>query len=178
MAELSFAPICVFVGLPGSGKTTAGKRLSKALALPFLDTDHVIEDRYGKSCGDVFSELGEAKFREIEEDVVAETLATHEGVLALGGGAVLSPRTRHLLAEVPVIFLDISAAEGIRRTCDVSTRPVLKAKDPAEHYRQLHRIRRPYYEEVADLTIHPEHRRPADVIDEICAFLDRERVNH
>ena len=94
----------------------------------------------------------------------------------MGGGAVLSSRTRTLLAEVPVVFLDISAAEGIRRTADTSTRPVLAAKDPAGHYRQLRRIRRPYYREVADLTIRPEHRKPLDVIDEICAFLGRARL--
>ena len=177
MGTLRLAPVCVFVGLPGSGKTTAGKRLSRALELPFLDSDHIIEERFGKSCGEVFSELGEPKFREVEEDVIAEALASHEGVLALGGGAVLSPRTRHLLLDAPVIFLDISVAEGIRRTCDTESRPVLQADDPAEHYRQLHRLRRPYYEEVASLTIRPEYRRPSDVIDEICAFLGRKRIN-
>ena len=176
MGAVAFAPVCVFEGLPGSGKTTAGKRLSRALQLPFLDTDQVIEKQYGKSCGEVFAELGESAFREIEEDIVAESLAHHDGILALGGGAVLSSRTRTLLAEVPVVFLDISAAEGIRRTADTSTRPVLAAKDPAEHYRQLRRIRRPYYREVADLTIRPEHRKPLDVIDEICAFLGRARL--
>lgn len=177
MGGLKLAPVCVFVGLPGSGKTTAGKRLSRALEIPFLDSDHVIEERYGKPCGEVFAELGEPKFREVEEDVIAEALATHPGVLALGGGAVLSFRTRQLLKDAPVVFLDISVAEGIRRTCDTSTRPVLQADDPAEHYRQLHRIRRPYYEEVADLTIRPEYRRPTEVIDEIIGFLGKERIN-
>lgn len=177
MGTLEVAPVCIFVGLPGSGKTTAGKRLSRALELPFLDSDHVIEERFGKPCGDVFSELGEPKFREVEEDVIAEALANHKGVLALGGGAVLSSRTRQLLLDAPVVFLDISVREGVRRTCDTSTRPVLQAEDPAEHYRQLHRIRRPYYEEVASLTIRPERRRPSDVIDEICEFLGKKRIN-
>lgn len=177
MGAVASSPVCVFVGLPGSGKTTAGKRLSRALHLPFLDSDQVIEERYGKSCGEVFAELGEPAFRAMEEDVVADCLATHAGVLSLGGGAVLSPRTRLLLADVPVVFLDISAAEGIRRTIDTATRPVLAAADPAAHYRQLRRTRHPYYEEVANLTIQPEHRKPADVIDEICAYLGRPRLS-
>ena len=111
MGEVACSPVCVFVGLPGSGKTTAAKRLSRALQLPFADTDQIIEERYGKSCGEVFTELGEKAFRDVEEDVVAEALASYGGILALGGGAILSPRTRTLLMDVPVIFLDISAAE-------------------------------------------------------------------
>ena len=153
MGEVACSPVCVFA-----------------------DTDQIIEERYGKSCGEVFTELGEKAFRDVEEDVVAEALASYGGILALGGGAILSPRTRTLLMDVPVIFLDISAAEGIRRTSGTATRPVLAAADPVEHYRQLYRIRRPYYFEVADLVLQPEHRKPIDVIDEICTFLGRTRI--
>lgn len=82
------APKAVLVGLPGSGKSTIGRRLAKALGVGLLDTDVAIEQRTGRSIADIFATDGEQEFRRIEEDVVRAALADHDGVLSLGGNTV------------------------------------------------------------------------------------------
>ncbi len=103
------APKAVLVGLPGSGKSTIGRRLAKALGVGLLDTDVAIEQRTGRSIADIFATDGEQEFRRIEEDVVRAALADHDGVLSLGGGAVTSPGVRAALAGHTVVYLEISA---------------------------------------------------------------------
>lgn len=90
------APKAVLVGLPGSGKSTIGRRLAKALGVGLLDTDVAIEQRTGRSIADIFATDGEQEFRRIEEDVVRAALADHDGVLSLGGGAVTKIGRAHV----------------------------------------------------------------------------------
>ncbi|BCI89172.1 hypothetical protein NIIDMKKI_43780 [Mycobacterium kansasii] len=106
------APLAVLVGLPGSGKSTIGRRLAKALGVGLLDTDAAIEQQTGRSIADIFATDGEQEFRRIEEDVVRAALADHDGVLSLGGGAVTSPGVCAALAGQTVVYLEINAAEG------------------------------------------------------------------
>jgi shikimate kinase len=119
------APKAVLVGLPGSGKSTIGRRLAKALNVGMLDTDAAIEKRTGRRIADIFATDGEEEFRRIEEDVIRAALAEHDGVLSLGGGAVTTPGVRAALAGHAVIYLEITAAEGIRRTGGNTVRPLL-----------------------------------------------------
>ncbi len=84
-------PRAVLVGLPGSGKSTIGRRLAKALGLTLLDTDAAIEETTGRTIADIFSTDGEQEFRRIEEEVIRAALHTHDGVLSLGGGAACKP---------------------------------------------------------------------------------------
>lgn len=165
------APLAVLVGPPGAGKSTIGRRLSRALGVPLTDSDELIEQREGRSCGDVFADLGEPRFRELEEEMVAEAL-TRPGIVSLGGGAVLSPATRSLLARHVVVYLEIDAEEGVRRTAGEATRPVLAADDPAAHYRALLDRRRPLYEEVATFRARSGGRTPQQVVAEILGFLE------
>src|ERR1700753_1605844 len=119
------APKAVLVGLPGSGKSTIGRRLAKALDVSMLDTDAGIEERTGRRIPRLFSPDGEEEFRRIEEDVIRAALASHDGVLSLGGGAVTTPGVRAALAGHTVIYLEISAIEGVRRTGGSNVRPLL-----------------------------------------------------
>ncbi len=94
-------PRAVLIGPPGAGKSTIGRRLAQALDLELLDTDVEIERRTGRTIPEIFATDGEPHFRELEEQVVGEALEKHDGILSLGGGAILSERTRTRLAGIP-----------------------------------------------------------------------------
>lgn len=161
----------VLVGLPGSGKSTIGRRLAKALGVGLLDTDVAIEQRTGRSIADIFATDGEQEFRRIEEDVVRAALADHDGVLSLGGGAVTSPGVRAALAGHTVVYLEISAAEGVRRTGGNTVRPLLAGPDRAEKYRALMAKRAPLYRRVATMRVDTNRRNPGAVVRHILSRL-------
>lgn len=165
------APKAVLVGLPGSGKSTIGRRLAKALGVGLLDTDVAIEQRTGRSIADIFATDGEQEFRRIEEDVVRAALADHDGVLSLGGGAVTSLGVRAALAGHTVVYLEISAAEGVRRTGGNTVRPLLAGPDRAEKYRALMAKRAPLYRRVATMRVDTNRRNPGAVVRHILSRL-------
>lgn len=165
------APKAVLVGLPGSGKSTIGRRLAKALGVGLLDTDVAIEQRTGRSIADIFATDGEQEFRRIEEDVVRAALADHDGVLSLGGGAVTSPGVRAALAGHTVVYLEISAAEGVRRTGGNTVRPLLAGPDRAEKYRALMAKRAPLYRRVATMRVDTNRCNPGAVVRHILSRL-------
>jgi shikimate kinase len=159
------APKAVLVGMPGSGKSTIGRRLAKAMDLPLLDTDVAIVESTGRTIADIFANDGEAEFRRIEEEVVKSALASHDGIVSLGGGAVTSPGVRTALAGHTVVYLEISAAEGVRRsTQGANTRPLLAGDDPAAKYRKLMSERGPLYRKVATMRVNTNRRNPGSVV--------------
>ncbi|GFG64502.1 shikimate kinase [Mycobacterium kubicae] len=165
------APKAVLIGLPGSGKSTIGRRLAKALGVSMLDTDVAIEQQTGRSIAEIFATDGEAEFRRIEEQVVRAALADHDGVLSLGGGAVTSPGVCEALAGHTVIYLEIGAAEGVRRTGGSAVRPLLAGPDRAEKYRALMAKRAPLYRRVATLRVDTNRRNPGAVVRYIVSRL-------
>src|ERR1700679_146397 len=156
-------PKAVLVGLPGSGKSTIGRRLAKALGVSLLDTDVAIEQQAGRTIADIFATDGEQEFRRIEEGVVRAALAEHDGVLSLGGGAVTSPGVRDALAGQTVVYLEITAAEGVRRTGGNTVRPLLAGPDRAEKFRALMTQRVPLYRKVDTLRVNTNRRNPGAV---------------
>ncbi|MET3943827.1 shikimate kinase [Corynebacterium mucifaciens] len=170
-AMVNSAPRVVLVGLPGSGKSTIGRRVASALNLPIVDSDVLIEQGEGKACGEVYAELGEGAFRELEIGYVARALATG-GVVSLGGGSVVTEEVRALLQRHTVVWIDVSAEEGIRRTADDSTRPVLDGEDREQRYRELVVEREPYYREVATFRVRTDERPPQRVVAEILGFIE------
>ncbi|OSC37110.1 shikimate kinase [Mycobacterium decipiens] len=165
------APKAVLVGLPGSGKSTIGRRLSKALGVGLLDTDTAIEQQMRRSIADIFAADGEKEFRRIEEGVVRAALAEHDGVLSLGGGAVTSPGVCAALAGHTVIFLEIGVAEGVRRTGGTTVRPLLAGPDRTEKYRELLANRAPLYRRVATIRVDTNRRNPGAVVRYILSRL-------
>ncbi|MCV7226923.1 shikimate kinase [Mycolicibacterium komossense] len=166
------APKAVLVGMPGSGKSTIGRRLAKAMDLPLLDTDVAIVETTGRTIADIFTVDGEQEFRRIEEEVIRKALDEHDGILSLGGGAITSPGVRDALAGHTVIFLEISAAEGIRRTTSGVVRPLLAGSDAAEKYRSLMSERVPLYRRAATLRINTNRRNPGAVVRYLASRLE------
>jgi shikimate kinase len=164
-------PRAVIVGPPGSGKTTIGTLLASALGVSFRDTDADIAERAGKPIPDIFVDDGEEHFRKLEREAVATALSGHDGVLALGGGAVLAESTRQLLAGHTVIFLTVDLSNAVARVgLDQGGRPLL-AVNPRATLRFLMEQRKPLYEQVATHTVDTSDRTPQEVIDEIVSLV-------
>ncbi|MFZ2178576.1 MAG: shikimate kinase [Rhodococcus sp. (in: high G+C Gram-positive bacteria)] len=160
-------PRAVLVGPPGAGKSTIGRRLAQALDVPLFDTDAAIEEETGRTIPEIFREDGEPAFRAIEEDVVRKAIENSDGIVSLGGGSILSERTRELLKGQKVIYLEISVAEGLKRTGTNTGRPLLAGSDPRKKYTELMRRRRPLYRQVATIRIRTDGRSPARVVQQL-----------
>ncbi|MEU4516339.1 shikimate kinase [Nonomuraea wenchangensis] len=156
----------VLIGPPGSGKTTLGHLLAERLGVAFRDTDADVEAVAGKPVSDIFVEDGEARFRELEHEAVRRALAEHDGVLSLGGGAVLHPETQALLAGHHVVYLQVGLADAVQRVGLASARPLL-VLSPRSQLKKLMEERRPIYERLAAVTVTTDQREPAELAEEI-----------
>jgi shikimate kinase len=151
-------PTLVIVGPPGAGKTTVGHVLARRLGVAFADVDAMIEERTGSVIADLFVRDGEEGFRRLERELVAEALASHDGVLALGGGAVLAAETRALLRGHRVVHLSVGLADGLRRTGMSTARPLLAGVNPRATFKALLDARAPLYQEVATVRVDTDRR--------------------
>ncbi|QTD47449.1 shikimate kinase [Ottowia testudinis] len=141
------------MGLPGSGKSTVGKKVAQRLGLDWVDTDQAIESRLGCAIRTFFDSQGEQAFRDVEEAVIAE-LSVVAGVLSTGGGAVLRPANRQRLRERgTVIYLRASPEQLYRRLRHDTKRPLLQGGDPLQKLQALHAERDPLYRECAHFTV-------------------------
>lgn len=164
------SPRVVLVGPPGAGKTTVGDILARRHGVTFRDTDRDVEATAGTTISDLFVEQGEAAFRALECDAVARALEEHDGILALGGGAVLDDATRERLRAHRVAFLDVGLRAAVDRVGLNRSRPLLAVNPRAELSRML-TARRPLYEEVATVTVTTDDRTPDEVADAVDAAL-------
>jgi shikimate kinase len=156
------APRVVLVGAPGAGKSTVGRLVATRLGVGFRDTDHDVEDAAGKSVADVFLDDGEEAFRAAEATAVHAALVEHAGVLALGGGAVLSAETRRLLAGHRVVHLQVGLTDAASRVGFAQARPVI-ALNPRAQLKVLLDERAPLYAEVATAVVVTDARAPDDI---------------
>ncbi|MEV0808433.1 shikimate kinase [Micromonospora sp. NPDC050200] len=163
-------PVCVLVGAPGSGKTTLGEKLAALLGVEFRDTDADIERLAGKPIPEIFIDEGEAHFRTLERAAVAAALASHGGVLALGGGAVLAEENRAALVGHTVVHLSVELPDAVKRVGLGVGRPLL-AINPRATLKHLMDQRRPLYAEVATATVVTDGRSPAEIAAEIVGLL-------
>lgn len=162
-------PRLVVVGMPASGKSTVGAQVAASLGVSFVDVDQLIEDRTGKLIREIFSDDGEEAFRVIEEEVVLEALAG-EGVVSLGGGAVLSATTRDALRGTPVAWLQVSVATATRRAGLNQLRPLLLG-DVRARMEALLEERRHLYEGVATMQFSTERTTPVVLAAKIVSAL-------
>ncbi|MFN2479752.1 MAG: shikimate kinase [Pseudonocardiaceae bacterium] len=160
-------PAVVLVGPPGAGKSTVGRLLGDRIGVDFTDVDDLIVARAGRSISEIFITDGEPVFRELEEAEVADALAGCTGVLALGGGAVLSEGTRTRLRGRRVVFLSVGMAEGVRRTGMSTARPLLAGVNPRATFAALLNARLPLYRQVATAEVATDGRRPDEVAKDV-----------
>ena len=163
-------PAAVVVGPPGAGKTTVGRAVAALLGLPFVDTDEMIEASAGKSVPDIFFDDGEPAFRAMEVAAIAGALGSFEGVLAVGGGAILDAGTRAALAGHTVVFLSVELPDAVKRVGLAMGRPLLSV-NPRATLKYLMEQRRPLYASIATHTIATDGRTPEDIADEMAALI-------
>jgi shikimate kinase len=163
-------PACVLIGPPGSGKSTVAARIGDILGLPVRDTDRDVQQMAGKSITDIFVDDGEQAFRALERRAVATALAEYDGVLALGGGAVLDPGTQQALESHPVVYLRVQVADAIRRVGLNRQRPLLIGS-PRAGWLTLMSEREPVYARLATITVVTDGRSPAEIAEEVIGEL-------
>jgi shikimate kinase len=155
----------------GAGKTTVAHLLADAWGVPVRDTDADVEAAEGRTIADIFVDSGEPEFRRLERAAVARALDEHEGVLALGGGAVLDPATRDQLAGHRVVFLRVGLSDAVKRVGLGSARPLLLG-NVRGRIKALLDERTPVYESVATLAVDTDGRTPDEVAREIREAID------
>jgi shikimate kinase len=163
-------PAVILIGPPGSGKSTVGPLLAALLGVDFTETDALIAQRTGKPVADVFIEDGEEAFRELERRAVTEVVAEHDGVVALGGGAVLGEPARKLLAGRAVVYLETGFPAVARRSGLEGPHPPIPG-NPRGRLRQMLEERRGRYEELAWLTVPTDDLEPQQIADQIAAAI-------
>lgn len=158
----------VLIGPMGSGKSAVGRSLARSLDLPFYDSDAEIERRTGVDIPYIFEKEGEAGFREREREAIASLVALPQIVLATGGGAVLLPENRRLLAERGwVVYLETSVQQQVQRVKQGRHRPLLANVDTPTRLAELMSARDPLYRSIADLVVPTDGRRVRAVADDI-----------
>jgi len=164
----------VLVGLPGSGKSTVGRQLARRLGVPFIDSDHVIEERHAVHLPLQAAEKYEARFRDIEQETLDELSQGPAAVLSTGGGACMREATRNFLkARGQVIYLRSTPEDIYRRIKHDRGRPLLLVADPLQRLRDLYAQRDPLYREVAHSVVDAGHGTAHAVVNLMTMQLDQ-----
>jgi shikimate kinase len=161
------------VGMPGAGKSTIGKILSKHFSIPYFDSDSIFEARTGVSISQYFSDHGEASFREMETTILGELTHKNGCVLSTGGGVVLSPSNREMLSSrTEVVYLQASPDTLFQRLRNDSRRPLLQGQELHKKLTKMFDARDPLYRSVARVTVTVDNRLVEDAVAEILTYFD------
>jgi shikimate kinase len=160
------APVVVLIGSPGAGKSTVGRKVAQELDVPFTDSDALVESAAGMTVADIFVTEGEAEFRRLEAAAVDSALAESTGVVALGGGAILSPQTRARLSGHRVVWLKVTVSDAAKRVGMNTARPLLLG-NVRSTLSALLEERNPLYEEVATDIVDTAGRGQRAVVAEV-----------
>jgi shikimate kinase len=158
----------ILIGPPGAGKSTVGALLAARLSVGFLDTDASVEAAAGKPVSEIFIEDGEPAFRRLERQAVADAVTGHDGVISVGGGAVLDRQTQALLAGQRVVYLETGFAEAAKRAGLDAPRPLMLG-NPRARLKELLGQRLPIYQQLAWITVVTDRRAPDEITADIAA---------
>lgn len=162
----------VLTGFMGTGKTSVGKILSQRLGFTLVDVDSEIEREQKTTITDIFRQLGETAFRDMESDIIKRLSTLTNAVLSTGGGAVLRAENMEALRENGIIVcLSASPETILRRTGTAKNRPLLQTGNPLQKIIELYEFRRPYYEK-ADIIIDTDNMGPLQVAEEIIKAIE------
>lgn len=164
------APRMVIVGAPGAGKSSIGRRVAQRLGLEFADSDSLVEERAGKPVSDIFVSDGEETFRAMEREQIARALEDFDGILSLGGGAILDEGTRTALRDQRVVWLEVDLTNATQRVGLNSARPLLLGNVRGTMLAMLEQ-RSPLYAEVADYRVETSGRSIKDVVAEVAGIV-------
>ena len=163
-----------FVGFMGAGKTSVSRRLARMCNISSIDLDTYLERREDKKVKDIFAEVGEDGFREIETAVLREFMTAEPQLVSCGGGIVKRPENRELLKRSGyVVYLKVSADEAQSRISDLSTRPLFNDIEAA---RMINAERLPLYEEVADAVVDTSGKSVGRIAGEVKDLLKKEGI--
>lgn len=163
----------VFIGFMGCGKTTFGKKISRRLKCPFIDTDKYIENNSGMTISDIFASKGEPYFRSLETDVCRELSDKTGYIISTGGGIIKSEENMRLLKKNSVIvYLKATPEHIFRNIGNDNDRPLLRGGDKMEKITKLMNERIPVYESLADITVFVAGDTVSHVTDKILKSLE------
>jgi len=171
---------CALVGMPGSGKSTVGRQLAHRLGVAFIDLDHRLEQSLGMTIRQFFEMEGEARFRDVEAQLLAD-LAHQPGsmVLSTGGGAVLRAENRQALRQLgSVLYLRASPEDIYKRVKHDRTRPLLQVGNPLEKLRELYAVRDPLYRDAAHYVIETGRPSVSTLVNMVMMQLDMAAASH
>lgn len=167
------SPGLALIGMPGSGKSTIGRQLSRRLSFSFQDSDLIIEQRLGCSIREFFEREGEERFRDIEQEVIDELTQQPACVLSTGGGSVLRAANReHLHQRCRVVYLRSSPEEVFRRLRHDKNRPLLQVADPLQRLKDLYAARDSLYRQTAHFVIDTGRPSVATLVNMIVMQLE------
>lgn len=165
----------ILVGVPGAGKSTVGRLLAAKLNSTFIDTDEVIEKRAGKSISDIFVEDGEPVFRQLEKEIIADTLSGQDCVVSVGGGALLDKDTRSKVKDQQCIWLQAGLNQAVDRVGMNKNRPLLLGNVRGQ-LADLMSAREPFYIECATYAIDTNDLTPDQVVEQIIEITKLDRT--
>jgi shikimate kinase len=179
--KLGNRPI-VLVGLMGAGKSSIGRRLAEKLEIPFVDADHEIEVAADKTIPEIFTDHGEAYFREGERRVISRLIENGAQVLSTGGGAFINEETRHSIhAHGISVWLKADLPLLMKRVMKRADRPLLQTEDPEAVMQKLMDQRYPIYAK-ADVTVESKDLQHTQMVNEVIKVLAKwpgwERLNN
>lgn len=160
------------IGFMGTGKTAVGKALAKKLGKEFIEMDSLIEQKAGKSIPEIFGEDGEIAFRELEIATAKEISKQKNLVIACGGGVVLNKiNIDRLKNEAVIVYLTASPEVILKRVSNSEARPLLNVANKISQISELLQFRKPYYEQIADISINTSEFDIASVMEQIISRL-------